>query len=50
MGYGGWNNMMGWGGMSGGVWGWLGLVTYLIWLAISVLILIWLFKKVFGKK
>ena len=48
---GSWRGMMsGWGGMSGGAWSWLGLITYLVWLGISVLILIWLFKKVFGKK
>ena len=46
---GGWGNMMGWGGMSG-AWGWLGFATYLVWLGISVLALIWLYKKVFGKK
>ena len=46
---GGWGNMMGWGGMSGGAWGWLGIFTYLVWLGISVLVLIWLYRKVFGK-
>lgn len=47
---GGWGNMMGWGGMYGGAWGWLGFVTYLVWFGISVLALIWLYQKVFGKK
>ena len=47
---GGWGSMMGWGGMYGGAWGWLGFATYLVWLGISVLALIWLYKKVFGKK
>lgn len=46
---GGWGNMMGWSGMSGGVWGLFGFITYLVWLGISVLVLIWLYQKVFGK-
>ena len=41
-----WANSTGWGGWFGAFW----FVVYLIWLGIGVLILIWLFKKVFEKK
>ena len=41
-----WANSTGWGGW----FGIFGFVTSLVWLGIGVLILIWLFKKVFEKK
>ena len=38
--------MMGGFGMGGGVFGFLGLTTWIVWLAVGVLLVMYLWKKV----
>ena len=44
MDYGGYGSMMGWGGM--GWFGSLGFLTWLVYLAVGVLLIIWLWQKI----
>lgn len=46
---GGADHMMGWGSggmMSGGIFGALGLVMWLVWFVISILLMIWLWQQI----
>lgn len=43
----GYGPMMGWNG--GGWFGTLGFLTWIVWLAVGVLLVIWLWQKVNGK-
>jgi hypothetical protein len=37
----------GWGGMmGGGSWGWLLGLTWLVWLAVGILLVVWLWKQI----
>lgn len=43
----GWGPMMGaWGGVGAGLWGLLALLTWLVWLAVGILLVIWLWKRI----
>lgn len=44
-------HMMGWGGMmgQGGGWFWLAAFTWLVWLVVGILLIVWLLKKISQK-
>ncbi len=40
-------HMMDWsGGMMGGTWGVLGLITWVVWLIVGILAVVWLFQQI----
>jgi len=49
---GGWNMMSGWNGMMGwgGLWFWIFTLSWLVWTAAGVLLVVWLFKKLLSIK
>ena len=49
----GWNMMSGWNGMMGwgfGFWSWVFVLSWFVWTAAGVLLVVWLFKKSFSVK
>ena len=55
----GWNMMSGWNGMMGpgqvgfgwgGLWFWVFTLSWLVWTAAGVLLVVWLFRKLFSSK
>ena len=48
----GWNMMSGWNGMMswGGLWFWIFTLSWLVWTAAGVLLVVWLIKKLLSGK